>query len=119
MRKSCAASYEPTVHPRPHRIDWFPQEYFTALLAEVSRHAAHEGRAARRPWAREAANEPFAHGYPPFRGLPALRGAIAARSSALHGVELDPHSEITIVKQPSQTLILTQYFPTMASHALL
>ena len=68
--------------------------------------------AARRPRAREsevgppqhvidalaaAANEPSAHGYPPFRGLPALREAIAARYSALYGVELDPHSEVTIM----------------------
>ena len=44
-----------------------------------------------------AAHDPSAHGYPPFRGLPALREAIADRYSALYGVELDPHSEITIV----------------------
>ena len=44
-----------------------------------------------------AANDPSAHGYPPFRGLPALREAIAARYAALYGVELDPHSEVTIV----------------------
>ncbi len=45
----------------------------------------------------EAANEPSAHGYPPFRGLPALREAIAARYSAVYGVELDPDTEVTIV----------------------
>jgi len=44
-----------------------------------------------------AANDPSAHGYPPFRGLSALREAIADRYSALYGVELDPHSEVTIV----------------------
>jgi len=44
-----------------------------------------------------AANDPSAHGYPPFRGLPALREAIAARYSELYGVELDPHSEVAIV----------------------
>ena len=44
-----------------------------------------------------AANEPSAHAYPPFRGLPALREAIAERYSALYGVELDPHSEVTIM----------------------
>jgi hypothetical protein len=38
-----------------------------------------------------AANDPSAHGYPPFRGLPALREAIAARYSELYGVELMPH----------------------------
>ena len=45
----------------------------------------------------EAANEPSAHGYPPFRGLPALREAIAARYSEVYGVELDPDTEVTIM----------------------
>jgi L-glutamine---4-(methylsulfanyl)-2-oxobutanoate aminotransferase len=44
-----------------------------------------------------AATDPSAHGYPPFRGLPALREAIAARYDELYGVDVDPHSEVTIV----------------------
>jgi aminotransferase len=43
------------------------------------------------------ANEQAAHGYPPFRGLPALRVAIAERYSSLYGVELDPDTEVTIM----------------------
>jgi L-glutamine---4-(methylsulfanyl)-2-oxobutanoate aminotransferase len=98
--------------PAPNRVDRLPQQYFTALLAEVSRHAALEGEplvdlgrgnpevgppqhvidalAAH-------ANEPAAHGYPPFRGLPALREAIADRYSEVYGVELDPETEVTIM----------------------
>ena len=97
---------------RPDRLERLPQQYFTALLAEVSKHAALEGEplvdlGRGNPEVgppqhvidalAAAANEPAAHGYPPFRGLPALREAIAARYSALYGVELDPHSEVTIM----------------------
>ncbi len=100
------------MRPRPHRLDRLPQQYFTALLAEVSRHAALDGEP-RVDLGRgtpevgppqhvidaraEAANQPAAHGYPPFRGLPALREAIAARYSELYGVELDPDTEVTIM----------------------
>jgi aminotransferase len=45
----------------------------------------------------EAANQPSAHGYPPFRGLPALREAIAARYGDVYGVEIDPDTEVTIM----------------------
>ena len=97
---------------RPARLSRLPQQYFTALLARVSEHAALDGEplvdlGRGNPEVgppqhvidalAAAANEPSAHGYPPFRGLPALREAIAARYSALYGVELDPHSEVTIV----------------------
>ncbi|MEK6275849.1 MAG: aminotransferase class I/II-fold pyridoxal phosphate-dependent enzyme [Actinomycetota bacterium] len=100
------------MRPRPHRLERLPQQYFTALLARVSEHAALGGEplvdlGRGNPEVgppqhvidalAAAANEPSAHGYPPFRGLPALREAIADRYSALYGVELDPHSEVTIV----------------------
>jgi aminotransferase len=100
------------VRPAPHRVERLPQQYFTALLAQVAMHAALEGEPVvdlgrGNPEVgppqhvidalAAAANEPSAHGYPPFRGLPALREAIADRYSALYGVELDPHSEVTIV----------------------
>lgn len=96
----------------PHRLERLPQQYFTALLARVSEAAALAGEplvdlGRGNPEVgppqhvidalAAAANEPSAHGYPPFRGLPALREAIADRYSALYGVELDPHSEVTIV----------------------
>src|SRR6266508_169370 len=100
------------MRPRPDRLERLPQQYFTALLAQVARHAALEGEplvdlGRGNPEVgppqhvidalAEAANHPSAHGYPPFGGLPALREAIAARYSELYGVELDPHSEVTIV----------------------
>jgi aminotransferase len=100
------------VRQRPHRLERLPQQYFTALLARVAEHAALDGEplvdlGRGNPEVgppqhvidalAAAANEPSAHGYPPFRGLPALREAIADRYSALYGVELDPDSEVTIV----------------------
>jgi aminotransferase len=44
-----------------------------------------------------AANRPTAHGYAPFRGLPALREAIADRYRTVYGVELDPDTEVAVV----------------------
>ena len=97
---------------RPARLDRLPQQYFTALLARVAEAAEAEGeplvdlgrgnpevgppphvieRLA------EVAREQRAHGYPPFRGLPALREAIAARYRAAYGVELDPETEVAVV----------------------
>src|SRR6266511_382171 len=107
-----STEYDRAVRPAPHRVERLPQQYFTALLAEVARHAALGGEPVvdlgrGNPEVgppqhvidalAAAANEPSAHGYPPFRGLPALREEIADRYSALYGVELDPHSEVTIV----------------------
>ncbi len=98
--------------PRPHRLERLPQQYFTALLAKVAEHAALEGEplvdlGRGNPEVgppqhvidalAAAANEHSAHGYPPFRGLPALREAIAVRYSGLYGVELDPAREVAIV----------------------
>jgi len=100
------------MRPPPHRLERLPQQYFTALLAKVSEHAALDGEplvdlGRGNPEVgppqhvidalAEAANQPSAHGYPPFRGLPALREAIAARYSDVYGVEVDPDTEVTIV----------------------
>jgi aminotransferase len=100
------------VRPPPNRVERLPQQYFTALLGRVSAAAALDGEplvdlGRGNPEVgppqhvidalSAAANEPSAHGYPPFRGLPELREAIAARYSTVYGVELDPHSEVTIV----------------------
>jgi aminotransferase len=46
--------------------------------------------------ARSAAR-PDVHGYAPFRGLPELKEAIAARYRDVYGVELDPAREVAIV----------------------
>jgi aminotransferase len=37
------------------------------------------------------------HGYAPFKGLPQLKQAIAARYDALYGVPLDPEREVAVV----------------------
>ena len=104
--------YDRPVRPRPHRLERLPQQYFTALLARVAEHAALEGEplvdlGRGNPEVgppqhvidalAAAANDPSAHGYPPFRGLPALREAIADRYAVLYGVDLDPHTEVSIV----------------------
>ena len=89
------------MRPRPDRLARLPEQYFTALLARVAAAAATEGepvvdlgrgnpevgppphvveRLA------EAARDPAAHGYAPFRGLPALREAIARRYATHYGV---------------------------------
>jgi aminotransferase len=108
------------VRPRPARLDRLPPQYFTALLARVAVAAAERGeplvdlgrgnpevgppphvieRLA------EVAREQRAHGYPPFRGLPELREAIAERYRAVYGVELDPHSEVAVVPGTKSALV--------------
>ncbi len=82
------------MRPRPARLDRLPQQYFTVLLARVAEAAAAPGEplidlgrgnpevgppahVIQRLAA--VAREDRAHGYPPFRGLPELREAIAER----------------------------------------
>jgi aminotransferase len=100
------------VRARPDRLERLPEQYFAGLLARVASAAAEDGErvvdlgrgnpdigppqhvvdALAR-----AGNEPSAHGYPPFRGIPALKEAIAARYRAVYGVELDPQCEVAVV----------------------
>jgi L-glutamine---4-(methylsulfanyl)-2-oxobutanoate aminotransferase len=108
------------VRPRPARLDRLPQQYFTALLARVAEAAAAAGeplvdlgrgnpevgppphvieRLA------EVAREQRAHGYPPFRGIPALRQAIASRYRDVYGVELDPETEVAVVPGTKTALV--------------
>jgi aminotransferase len=108
------------VRPRPARLDRLPQQYFTALLARVSAAAAAEGepivdlgrgnpevgppdhvitRLA------ETAREQRSHGYPPFRGLPELREALADRYRTLYGVELDPTTDVAVVPGTKTALV--------------
>ncbi|MGH3029049.1 MAG: aminotransferase class I/II-fold pyridoxal phosphate-dependent enzyme, partial [Gaiellaceae bacterium] len=100
------------MRPRPDRIDRLPAQYFTGLLARVAAAAAEEGEEVIdlgrgnpdtgppehvvEALAR-AARDPSAHGYPPFRGLPALKEAITARYRHFYGVELDPEREVAVV----------------------
>jgi aminotransferase len=101
------AAYDAPVQPPPQRLERLPEQYFGALLARVT--AAGEvvdlgrGNPETGPPQHvvdalaEAANRPTAHGYPPFRGLPALREAIAERYRTVYGVELDPDAEVAVV----------------------
>src|SRR5436305_11809627 len=95
------------MRPSAQRLERLPEQYFGALLARVT--AAGEvidlgrGNPETGPPQHvvdalaEAANRPTAHGYPPFRGLPALREAIAERYRTVYGVELDPDLEVAVV----------------------
>jgi aminotransferase len=102
----------PLVHPRPHRLERLPEQYFGALLGRVAAAAAREGEplvdlGRGNPETGppqhvidacgEAANRHSAHGYPPFRGLPELRAALAERYRTVYGVELDPDTEVAVV----------------------
>ncbi len=96
---------------RPRRIDRLPEQYFGALLVNVSRHAADGeplidlGRGNPEtgppPHVVEvlagAARRDDVHGYSPFRGLPELRAALADRYRSVYGVSLDPDTEVAIV----------------------
>jgi L-glutamine---4-(methylsulfanyl)-2-oxobutanoate aminotransferase len=97
---------------RPHRLERLPEQYFALLLGRVAEAAAAGGdelvdlgrgnpdvpppehvlEALERD-----ARDPAAHGYPPFRGLPELKEALAARYGAVYGVALDPEREVAVV----------------------
>jgi L-glutamine---4-(methylsulfanyl)-2-oxobutanoate aminotransferase len=100
------------VRPRPDLLERLPQQYFGALVQRVAVAAAEEGDPLldlgrgnpdvgppRHVVERlsEAARDPGAHGYTPFRGLPSLREAIVGRYRDIYGVELDPVREVAIV----------------------
>jgi L-glutamine---4-(methylsulfanyl)-2-oxobutanoate aminotransferase len=108
------------VRPRPERLDRLPQQYFTLLLGRVAAAAQAEGeplvdlgrgnpevgppghvieRLA------ETAREERSHGYPPFRGLPELREAIAGRYRTAYGVEVDPETEVAVVPGTKTALV--------------
>jgi L-glutamine---4-(methylsulfanyl)-2-oxobutanoate aminotransferase len=100
------------VRPRPQRLERLPQQYFAALLRRVAEAASAAGEPVadlgrgnpevgppRHVMDRlaETGREDRSHGYPPFRGLPELRRAIADRYRTLYEVELDPDHEVSIV----------------------
>src|SRR5918999_934192 len=106
------ATYDRAVRPRPQRLERLPEQYFTNPLRRVAEAAAAGGEpvvdfgrgnpeVGPPPHVIErlaaAARDGSAHGYPPFRGLPELRRAIADRYAALYDVELDPDREVSIV----------------------
>jgi aminotransferase len=96
---------------RPRRLERLPEQYFGALLQRVAAAAADGGppivdlgRGNPEVGPPEHVAEALAsaamadeHGYAPFRGLPRLREAIAARYRDHYGVELDPEREVAVV----------------------
>jgi len=53
----------------------------------------------------EAARDRRAHGYAPFRGLPELKEAVAARYRGVYGVDLDPEREVAVVPGTKTALV--------------
>ncbi len=108
------------MRPRPARIDRLPPQYFAALLARVAEAANAEGEplidlGRGNPEVgppqhvidrlRATAGEERAHGYPPFRGLPELREAIAERYRTVYDVQLDPDTEVAVVPGTKTALV--------------
>ncbi|HET6642118.1 MAG TPA: aminotransferase class I/II-fold pyridoxal phosphate-dependent enzyme [Gaiellaceae bacterium] len=108
------------MRPRPERLDRLPEQYFTVLLARVAEAVRGDGEALVDlgrgnpevgPPAHvierlaESAREQRAHGYPPFRGIPELRVAIAERYRSLYGVELDPETEVAVLPGTKTALV--------------
>ena len=96
----------------PERLKRLPTQYFTALFARVAE-AARAGGEPLVDLARgnpevgppshvldrlaEVSRQEGTHGYAPFRGLPALKEAIAVRYRDVYGVELDPGREVAVI----------------------
>jgi aminotransferase len=108
------------VRRRPDRLERLPEQYFTGLLARVAAASRAEGEpvvdlgrgnpeVGPPPHVVErlakAAASPSAHGYPPFRGLPVLREAIADRYRTVYGVEPDPEREVAVVPGTKTALV--------------
>ncbi len=108
------------MRPRPQRLERLPPQYFAALLARVEEAKAQEGEplidlgrgnpevgppahVVERLCA--AGRDPRAHGYPPFRGMPDLKEAVADRYRSLYGVELDPEREVAVLPGTKTALV--------------
>jgi L-glutamine---4-(methylsulfanyl)-2-oxobutanoate aminotransferase len=100
------------VRTRPTRLERLPQQYFAGLLARVAAAARADGEpvidlgrgnpeTGPPPHVVEALQRTAArddvHGYAPFRGLPELKEAIAARYRDVYGVEVDAASEVAVL----------------------
>ncbi|MGZ4389806.1 MAG: aminotransferase class I/II-fold pyridoxal phosphate-dependent enzyme [Gaiellaceae bacterium] len=113
------------MRPRPNRLERLPDQYFAGLLARVAAAGAADGEPlvdlgrgnpdvpppahVIEALARSAAEpSPRVHGYPPFRGLPALREAIAARYATEYGVRLDPEREVAVLPGTKTALVELQ-----------
>jgi len=108
------------VRPLPELLARLPRQYFAALLTRVAAAAATGGEplidlGRGNPETgppdhvvqalQHAASLPGAHGYAPFRGLPELKHAIAARYRDVYGVELDPEREVAVIPGTKSALI--------------
>jgi L-glutamine---4-(methylsulfanyl)-2-oxobutanoate aminotransferase len=100
----------------PKRLERLPPQYFAALLGRVAAAGADvvdlgRGNPESGPPAhviealQRAAARPDVHGYAPFRGLPELKAAVAARYRDVYGVEVDPAREVAIVPGGKTALI--------------
>jgi aminotransferase len=100
------------VRARPERLDRLPDQYFAVLLTRVAAAAQQvgeplvdlgRGNPEVGPPAHvvealvEHARRPDVHGYAPFRGLPELKQAVAARYRDVYGVGLDAEREVAVV----------------------
>src|SRR5207237_2776224 len=97
-----------TVRDPPHRLERLPPQDFAALLERVAAAGAdgvdlgrgnpesgpppHVVEALQR-----AAARPDVHGYAPFRGLPELKEAVAARYRDVYRVSVDPAQEVAVI----------------------
>jgi aminotransferase len=108
------------MRPRPERLERLPEQYFMALLGRVAEATARDGEpvldlgrgnpeVGPPPHVVErldqAGRDPASHGYAPFRGLPELREAIAARYRTHYGVELDPEREVAVVPGTKSAIV--------------
>jgi aminotransferase len=115
-----AKASRPRRRRRPGRLDRLPEQYFGALVARVAAAARRDGPPVidlgrGNPEVgppdhviealRTAAARPDVHGYAPFRGLPALREAIARRYRDRYAVELDPDREVAVVPGTKTAII--------------
>ncbi|MFD0670357.1 pyridoxal phosphate-dependent aminotransferase [Cohnella sp. GCM10027633] len=94
-----------------NRLQSLPEQFFASLVAKANARAA-SGRDVinlgqgnpDQPTPRaivdrlkQAADNPLYHKYPPFRGYPFLKQAVAKRYKEDYGVDLDPDREIAIL----------------------
>src|SRR5437764_2406005 len=52
-----------------------------------------------------AGRDERAHGYPPFRGLPELKQAVARRYADVYGVQLDAEREVAVLPGTKTALV--------------
>ncbi len=119
------------MRPRPRRLERLPEQYFAGLLARVAAATAEHGEDVvdlgrgnpdtppPPPVVRrlvDTAQEPSAlvHGYAPFRGLPKLKEAVAARYREIYGVDVSAEDEVAVV--PGTKTALVELALCLADH---